>query len=451
VDALLDNPLALGAAAAVVLLGLAALRRRGAAGKAEEIPGLDALIAAGKYDDAATLALEHQRPRVAIELLLRGQRVARAAGIAAREGDLRLAGELYDRAEDFERAAHCYERAGMNGPAQESRAKLPAAVPKQPAPAAPAPVLSLDDAARAAEERLGAGDIEAAAQVYRDAGMLDEAVHLFANVLGLPGEAAPLVAKLGNAERAAELYEIAGMRPEAARVWAEVARALRRPEDVALRVVRLDPAVGLALLEDLARVKPLAGEGVTIHFELAMLLAEGGEVERAGDLRRHRAGARGLPGRGRAAAGAARGRGRGEVAGARGRAGGGAAGDRRARRRDRYGAHRAGGGRRGGVSGAAHVGATGGGPADAGAGHAQRGRAGHDVRAGARRDARHRGAAAGPRGARGAGGPQRGGAHALHQGQRLRPRQHRGVLSPRPRAPRGRRLGPRAAVLRAGR
>ena len=148
-DALLDNPLALGAAAAVVLLGLAALRRRGAAGKAEEIPGLDALIAAGKYDDAATLALEHQRPRVAIELLLRGQRVARAAGIAAREGDLRLAGELYDRAEDFERAAQCYERAGMNGPAQESRAKLPAAVPKQPAPAAPAPARSSAPAALA--------------------------------------------------------------------------------------------------------------------------------------------------------------------------------------------------------------------------------------------------------------------------------------------------------------
>ncbi len=270
-DALLDNPLALGAAAVAALLGLLALRRRGAGAAAEEIPGLDALIAAGKYDDAASLALEHQRPRVAIELLLRGQRVARAAGIAAREGDLRLAGELYDRAGEFERAAQCYERAGMSGPRRSLARRSPRATPRgaAPAPAPAAPALSLDDAARAAEERLGAGDIEAAAGVYRDAGMLDEAVHLYANVLGLPGEAAPLVAKLGNAERAAELYEIAGMRPEAARAWAEVARALRRPEDVAQRVVRLDPAVGLALLEDLARAKPLAGEGVTIHFELA--------------------------------------------------------------------------------------------------------------------------------------------------------------------------------------
>lgn len=288
--ALLEHPLALGAAAAAVLLALLVLRRRGAAAAAEEIPGLDALIAAGSYDDAAALALEHQRPRVAIELLLRGQRVARAAGIAAREGDLRLAGELYDRAGEFERAAQCYERAGMIGPAQESRAKAPVATPNRPAPGASAPTLSLDDAARAAEERLGAGDIEAAAGVYRDAGMLDEAVHLYANVLGLPGEAAPLVAKLGNAERAAELYEIAGMRPEAARAWAEVARALRRPEDVAQRVVRLDPAVGLALLEDLARAKPLAGEGVTLHFELAVLLADRGDLDRArgifGDIER---------------------------------------------------------------------------------------------------------------------------------------------------------------------
>lgn len=287
-DGILDQPAIVAAAGLAAVALLVALRRRRRA-PSEEIPGLEALVREGEYDKAADLALERDRPRVAIELLLRGQRLGRAAGVAARAGDVRLAGELYERAEDFERAAQCYERAGNPAAAKEARAKARAAAPVTPAPrepaaeATPAPAakVSPERAQRDAEECLGAGDIERAAAIYRDAGLFDEAVHLYANVLGQPGEAAPLVAKLGNPERAAELYEVAGMRGEAARAWADIARSQRSPDELAKRVVRLDPEQGLALLEELARGRPLGGDGVSIHFELAVVLADRGDAARA--------------------------------------------------------------------------------------------------------------------------------------------------------------------------
>lgn len=286
-NGLIDQPILL------VIFGLAAVaallvaRRRASARTSDELPGLDALVSEGKYDAAADLALERDRPKVAIELLLRGQRPGRAAGVAARLGDLRLAGDLYERAEDFERAAQCYDRAGMADAARDARAKVrPAArAGAQREPAAKTPTaVTPEGAQREAEDCLGSGDIARAATIYRDAGLLDEAVHLYANVLGLPGEAAPLVARLGNRERAAELYEVAGMLREAARAWSEIARQLAQPDEVAKRVVRLDAELGLKLLEELAEARPLRGDGVSIHFELAVVLSDRGDAARASEI-----------------------------------------------------------------------------------------------------------------------------------------------------------------------
>ena len=47
-----------------------------------------------------------------------------------------------------------------------------------------------------------------AADLYRDADMVDEAVHLYVNVLGLPGEAAPILAELGHHERAVHYWGV---------------------------------------------------------------------------------------------------------------------------------------------------------------------------------------------------------------------------------------------------
>lgn len=301
-NALLESPAVLVVAAMAIAGAFFALRRAraGASARGGEIPGMDALLAKGRYEDAASLALEHERPREAIELLLRGQHTARAAALAARIGDLRLAAELYARAEDWERAAACYEKAGLPGPAQEARAKVRgaqqgvAASAERRAQDAEAKVRAAQArgdelaraeaqtlAQRAAAEHLAAGDIERAARVYRDGGLLDEAIHLYANVLGLPGDAAPLVAELGNPERAAELYEIAGMRERAAQQWAELARGHKHPENFLRRVIALDADAAFGLLEELVRARPLSEGSVEIHYHFAVMLSERGERERA--------------------------------------------------------------------------------------------------------------------------------------------------------------------------
>ena len=101
-DRLLDRPFALAALGAVVVLLLLALRALKAHREQSEgsIPGLDGLLGAGHYEQAAALLLDHDRPNDAIELYLRAQKPGRAAQIAARFGNHRLAGELYERAGD---------------------------------------------------------------------------------------------------------------------------------------------------------------------------------------------------------------------------------------------------------------------------------------------------------------------------------------------------------------
>ena len=283
-DALLEQPAALVAAGLLVIGALVALRRAKASKRSSDATGLEALLSQGRYDEAASLMLERDRPRDAIDLLLRGQLPGRAAAIAQRIGDARLAGELYDRAGDWERAATCYEKAGLAGPAQEARAKVCAVAPapqRAPSTERGAPSTEPGDPARAAEELLAAGDIEGAARRYQEAGMLDAAIHLYANVLGLPGAAAPLVAELGNPERAAELYEVAGMRERAARQWAEVARAHRHPENFLRRIADLDADAALGLVEELVRARPLEPASVAVHYHFAVMLSERGEGDRA--------------------------------------------------------------------------------------------------------------------------------------------------------------------------
>jgi tetratricopeptide (TPR) repeat protein len=63
--------------------------------------------------------------------------------------------------------------------------------------------------AEAADALFAAGDIRGAADAYRDAGLFEEAINLYVNLLGLPEEAAKLLEKTGNPKRAAELRELA--------------------------------------------------------------------------------------------------------------------------------------------------------------------------------------------------------------------------------------------------
>jgi len=81
--------------------------------------------------------------------------------------------------------------------------------------------------AEAADALFRAGDIRGAADAYRDAGLFEEAINLYVNLLGLPEEAAPLLEKTGNPERAAELRALAKETAASRRASAEPEPAKR--------------------------------------------------------------------------------------------------------------------------------------------------------------------------------------------------------------------------------
>ncbi|MEZ4411285.1 MAG: hypothetical protein R3A52_33105, partial [Polyangiales bacterium] len=319
-EALLDHPAALVGLLAVVIALLVALKRVREAQDArakEAFPGLDKLLTEGRYDEAARLALQHERPDDAIELYLRAQSPGRAAQVAARKGDHRLAGELYERAGDRERAAASYERAGMTAKARElnpaGAGSSPPVAPgsNRPAPRAisgapPQPLAPVespearfqrllaakpaDDAGRvelqqsalaAAESALASGELRRAADIYREAGLFDEAVHLLVNVLGQPGEAAPLLAARGHHDRAAELYELAGQKERAAATWAEVARTSGHVERYIDRIERLDRGLAAKVVgESLGAAAPRR-ENAELHYRYGQRLEALGERVKA--------------------------------------------------------------------------------------------------------------------------------------------------------------------------
>ena len=337
-QALLDNPLIL-IIAGVVLLGLlgaalVASRRRTQQTRTAE-GRIDKALADGKYGEAAGIALASGRVDEAIDYYMRGQQPLTAAQVAARAGKARIAAEAFERGEDYEQAARWYAKAGMEDKALEVRrlapvepqARLPEARDADPLslppPAADTAVASAlaslgegpapdtvdegspsaraerlektfrDALARApdgdvralaedaAEALLAVGLIRRAADVYRDADLADEAIHLYVNLLGAPGEAAPLVARHGNHERAAELYELAGMKERAAASLCEVGGASDAPETWFARIDELSRDVGLRYLEDNAHKRPIARETAELHYLLGRTLDERGESDRA--------------------------------------------------------------------------------------------------------------------------------------------------------------------------
>jgi len=287
---------------------------------------VERLLLEGRYDEAASLAMQFERFEEAAEYYLRAQKPARAAQLYARVGQPRRAAELYERAGEPTRAAHQYDQAGMKEKAEEVRRANPVAMAQArgPAPSASAPSeggpeskgegaapaaapptraqqaeadfraasatagASESDQSRvremareAAEALLGAGEIRRAADVYRDGGLDEEAIHLYVNVLGAPGEAAPLLAAAGNHERAAELYELAGQKERAAGAWATVARQTQDPERYVDRIEALSDDVLVSFLEETLGAAAATSASAELHYRLANALARKGDTERA--------------------------------------------------------------------------------------------------------------------------------------------------------------------------
>ncbi len=308
----LSSPVGIGAAFAVAGVLLLALKRRGNVGssgpaRTGEDREIDKLLERGEYARAAGVALRTERFREAVELFLRAQQPGNAAQVAVRMGDMRKGAELYERAGDAERAAHFFRKAGMDARADELEGLALAAEDPARVEAADGERISrarelerefrdakatdkgkservgaLQERARAAAEALlKDGEIRRAAEVYRDAGLDDEAIHLLVNVLGSPGEAAPLLAARGNHERAAELYELAGQKERAAASWVEVAHGSKRPDSFIDRIESLSRRVALEFMERETQVRPLSAGTVELHYRYAGALERMGEVEGA--------------------------------------------------------------------------------------------------------------------------------------------------------------------------
>ncbi|MBK9034249.1 MAG: serine/threonine protein kinase [Myxococcales bacterium] len=299
----LSTPGGMAAAGGVVLvlvvLMVASRRGRGVAAR-------NGLIKRGRYSEAARLAADANDLAAAFDLYVRAQEPENAAAIAIKRGEVRHAAELYERVGNLERAAHFYQRANMAAKAEELRARMAPTpgLPQRTSGVAPVRTRAqeLEDryreaaagatsaAARAEVQRLARdaadayladGELATAAEIYADAGLEDEAVHLYVNVLGQPGRAAPLVARRGNHQRAAELYELAGELERAATTWVDVARASPRPDSFLERIADLSPKVALGFVEQEVAARPLSKATAEWHYQRAKLTAAGGDAARA--------------------------------------------------------------------------------------------------------------------------------------------------------------------------
>ncbi len=301
--------LGLAAGAVLLLVLVVALRRKRPTTRVSATAGeIEQLIRDHRYTDAARLAMKRELFDQALELFLRAQQPQSAAAVAAQIGDYRQAAELYERAGNLEKAIVFYDKAGLAPRADELRARTGAA-PARPAVAGAPPqealkrgrqlegeyrakVASSDgtDLARAELQRLARvageallaeGDIRRAADVYRDAELDDEAIHLYVNVLGEPGQAAVILSRAGNHQRAAELYELAGEAERAAQAWVVVADASKRPSDYYARVEQLAPAVAVGWLEHQAASRRPDHDSAPLYYHLARALAATGDTARA--------------------------------------------------------------------------------------------------------------------------------------------------------------------------
>lgn len=134
---LVENPamalVLVGVALGVIVISRVFARSRP---EPEVVPGLRALLAEGRFHDAAQLCLKHDRLTLAQEYFIRSNEPGRAALLAFRLSDFRVAGELYERAGDRERAAIAFDRAGLT---QKARELAAAAMPVEAKRADPEP------------------------------------------------------------------------------------------------------------------------------------------------------------------------------------------------------------------------------------------------------------------------------------------------------------------------
>jgi tetratricopeptide (TPR) repeat protein len=327
--------IAIGGGVALAALMWWLWRRRGASpGKTQVDPQLERDLRRGNYEHAAQRELEAGNLEAALDLFLRAQRVIKAAHIAEQLGRLQQAAELYELCGDKARAAAIYRKLGLPLRANELLAAsaaaaphlaptLPPTSPRAPAfhatptvspslsfSAAPAPTMTAvhepraramsleaeleallrrvkagepearlllpDLANQVAQAWMSVGDLVRAAEVCRNAGLVEQAVNLYANLLGEPGAAAEILAQHGELRRAAELYELAQQNDKALDTWITWCRDAPDPLEHVAAVSRLGPNAVERLAGEIVRAHPLSPETVELHGRVGEALARFG-------------------------------------------------------------------------------------------------------------------------------------------------------------------------------
>ncbi len=301
IEELLLNPLATLAAVglgAIVIGFLLLLRRRGQSRTTE------GYAKSGNYLAAANEAQRDGNLEVALEYLLLAKQPARAAQVAEKLGRPQQAGEIYESIGELARAADLYAQAGLRGRADELRRTLEESEPGPRAGDAESrdstdEILTdsqyaarlekklkrlraeaergsdkalgelMDVGREAGELFLASGENERAAEVFRDAGLIDQAINVYINLLGDFGAAAALFAQRGDHDRAAEFYQEAGLRERALAAWGRWAEAAPDPLEHIEQVDQLGVEATCQFLETVVDQRPLSDETVDLHYRVA--------------------------------------------------------------------------------------------------------------------------------------------------------------------------------------
>ena len=293
------------------ILFLRWLGRRTEGVKSIQDPQLSRLLNSGNFEAAARYEQGRGNLEESLDLYLQAQRPAQAAIMAERLDQPRKAAELYERAKDYARAARCYREAGLKQRALEMEKLSPeeSGAELRPGQAAGGAVLNndlsptqrvgdvestfkeamasaqggdpeaikrMEQAAREATEvLLSSGQMERAAEICAEAGLTDQAVNLYINLLGKPGEAAVLLARQGDHKRAAELFEAAGEKQRALASWLDCSFAADDPLEHLPEVEdRLGRKAAITMLDTIVHKRPPTRENIDLHYRIA------GEYER---------------------------------------------------------------------------------------------------------------------------------------------------------------------------
>jgi tetratricopeptide (TPR) repeat protein len=269
-------------------------------------------LAAGNVRQAAALAAQNGDLEAAYDLYVRLQDPHNAAQIALRQGKAALAGELFEKAGDRGRAAAAYRQAGLTlkaneleppraigGAAYRADSKPPAriagpvdraqeaenqwrAAAKEVRPGdAEAKERLAHYAEAAAEAWLSAGEIKRAAELCREAGLVDQAVNLYVNVLGDPGAAAQLLSSRGDHKRAAELFELAGQKERSLQAWIDWSKGAEDPLACADDVKRLGRDAPAKLLTAIVAERPLTPSTMDLYYRVALRYEEAHDPSQA--------------------------------------------------------------------------------------------------------------------------------------------------------------------------